>query len=127
VDIVSDTMEGFDKEKYVVFKGSVVVKQEDLYIFSDLVEAYMSEANNEIDKAYAKGNVKIVKKDRTATCREAVFDNTRGLITLKGGVVVFSGPDKLTGEVVTYYVNEDKVVVEGEKTEKAHIILNPKQ
>ncbi len=127
IDIVSDTMEGFDKEKYVIFKGSVVAKQEDLFIFSDTMEAYMNEKGNEIDKAYAKGSVRIVKKERTATCNEAEFDNTRGEIKLKGNVIVYSGQDKLTGEIVTYYVEEDRVVVEGEKEKenKAHITVTP--
>jgi lipopolysaccharide export system protein LptA len=126
IDIVSDTMEGFDKEKYVIFKGSVVARQEDLYIFSDMVEAHMDEVTNEIEKAYAKGNVKLVKKERTATCNEAIFDNKKGEIILKGNVIVYSGQDKLTGDVVTYYVNEDRVVVEGEKEKKARITLTPK-
>jgi len=126
IDIVSDTMEGFDKEKYVVFKGSVVARQEDLFIFSDIIEAHMNEATNEIEKAYAKGNVKIVKKERTATCNEAEFNNTKAEIMLKGNVIVYSGLDKLTGEIVTYYVDEDRVVVEGEKEKKARITVTPK-
>jgi len=126
IDIVSDTMEGFDKEKYVVFKGSVVAKQEDLFIFSDNIEAHMNETTNEIEKAYAKGNVKIVKKERTATCNEAEFNNTKAEIILKGNVIVYSGLDKLTGEVVTYYIDDDRVVVQGEKEKKARITLTPK-
>ncbi len=129
IDIVSDTMEGFDKEKYVVFKGNVIAKQEDLYIFADTIRAYLNEESNEIDKAYAKDHVKILKKERTATANEAIFDNRKGEITLKGNVIVFQGQDKLTGDVVTYYVNEDKAVVEGNKAEKgkrARVILTPK-
>ena len=126
IDIVSDSMEGFDKEKYVVFKGSVVAKQEDLYIFCDEIEAHMNETTNEIEKAYAKGNVKIVQKERTATSNEATFDNRKGEITLKGNVIVYSGQDKLTGDVVTYYVNEERVVVEGEKQKKAKMTITPK-
>jgi lipopolysaccharide export system protein LptA len=107
-----------------------VARQEDLYIFSDMVEAHMSEASNEIEKAHAKGNVKLVKKERTATCNEAIFDNKKGEIILKGNVVVYSGQDKLTGDVVTYYVNEDRVVVEGEKQgekqKKARMTITPK-
>lgn len=126
IDIVSDSMEGFDKEKYVIFKGSVIAKQEDLFIFADVIEAYMSEDTNEIEKAYAKGNVKIVKQDRTATSDEAVFDNSKREITLKKNVVVISGQDRLTGELVTYFVNEDRVVVEGEKDKKARITVQPR-
>jgi len=127
IDIVSDTMEGFDKEKYVVFKGSVIAKQDDLYIFSDLMEAYMNEETNEISRAYAKGNVKIVKQDRTATANEAFFDNAKGEIVLKDNVVVFQGQDKVTGNVITYYVNEDKVVVQGQPEKRARAILTPKK
>jgi len=126
IDIVSDSMEGFDKEKYVIFKGSVIAKQEDLFIFADVIEAYMSEDTNEIEKAYAKGNVKIVKQDRTATSNEAIFDNNKREITLKKNVVVISGQDRLTGELVTYFVNEDRVVVEGEKNKKARITVQPR-
>jgi outer membrane protein assembly factor BamD len=126
IDIVSDTMEGFDKEKMVVFKGSVIAKQDDLYIFTDVIETYMNEESNEISKAYAKGSVKIVKQDRTATAQEAFFDNIKREIVLKGDVVVYQGQDKITGNVVTYYINEDKVVVEGEPEKRARAVLTPR-
>ncbi|OPY76933.1 MAG: Outer membrane protein assembly factor BamD precursor [Syntrophorhabdus sp. PtaU1.Bin153] len=127
IDIVSDTMEGFDKEKYVVFKGSVIAKQDDLYIFSDVMEAYMNEETNEISKAYAKGNVKIVKQDRTAVANEAFFDNGKGEIVLKDNVVVFQGRDKVTGNTITYYVDEDRVLVQGEPQKRARAILTPRK
>ncbi|HOT42827.1 MAG TPA: LptA/OstA family protein, partial [Syntrophorhabdaceae bacterium] len=120
------TMEGLEKEKYIIFKGNVVARQGDLYIFCDSIDAYMDEATNEIERAHAKGNVKIVKKDRTSTCSEAIFDNKKGEITLKGNVTVYSGQDKLTGDVIRYFLNEDRVVVEGEKDKKARIKVTPK-
>ena len=126
VDITSDSMEGFDKEKYVLFRGSVIAKQDDLFIFADTMEAYMNENTNEIERAIAKGNVKIVKQDRTATCREALFENAKGEITLRGNVVVYQARDKLSGDTIIYYVNEDRVVVQSEKNSKAHITVQPK-
>ncbi|HOP85527.1 MAG TPA: lipopolysaccharide transport periplasmic protein LptA [Syntrophorhabdaceae bacterium] len=126
IDIVSDSMEGMEKERYVIFKGNVVARQGDLFIYCDTIEAYMDENTNEIERAHAKGNVKIVKRERTSTCKEAIFDNKKGIITLKGDVTVFSGQDKLTGEIVTYYINEEKVIVEAEKDKKAKIRITPK-
>ena len=119
VDVVADTMEGLEKGKIVVFKGNVIAKQVDLYLFSDMLTAYMNEETNEIDRAKAEGNVKIVKLDRTATCKEAVFYNDKGEIVLKGDVVVFSAKDKVQGDTVTYYVDEDRVYVQGEKDKRA--------
>lgn len=127
IDIVSDSMEGFDKEKYVVFKGNVVAKQDDLYIYSDTMEAYMSADTNEIDKANARGHVRIIKQNRTATCKEAYFDNIKGEILLKGNAVVTSDKDRVEGDIVTYYVNEDRAVVTAEKTKKARVTIYPKQ
>ena len=127
IDIVSDTMEGFDKEKYVIFKGNVVARQDDLYIYSDTMEAYMSADTNEIDKANAKGHVRIIKQNKTATCKEAFFDNVKGEILLKGDAVVTSDKDRVEGDVVTYYVNEDRAVVTAEKSKKAKVTIYPKQ
>jgi outer membrane protein assembly factor BamD len=126
VDVVADTMEGLEKGKIVVFKGNVIAKQVDLYLFSDMLTAYMNEETNEIERAKAEGNVKIVKLDRTATCKEAFFYNDKGEIILKGDVVVFSAKDKVSGDTVTYYVNEDRVYVQGEKDKRAKAIITPK-
>ena len=127
VDIVSDSMEGLEKGKIIIFKGNVLTKQDDLQIFSDTLTAYLNEETNEVEKADAEGNVKIVKGDRTATCRQALFENAKGEITLKGNVVVYSGADRLAGETVIYYINEDRVTVEGEKDTKARVTVQPKK
>ncbi len=126
VDVVSDTMEGLEKGKIVVFKGNVIAKQVDLYLFSDMLTAYMNEETNEIDRAKAEGNVKIVKLDRTATCKEAFFYNDKGEIILKGDVVVYSAKDKVQGDTVIYYVNEDRVYAQGEKEKRAKAVITPK-
>jgi outer membrane protein assembly factor BamD len=126
VDVVADTMEGLEKGKIAVFRGNVVAKQVDLYLFADTLTAYMNEETNEIDRAKAEGNVKIVKLDRTATCREAYFYNDRGEIILKGDVVVFTAKDRVSGDVITYYINEDRVHVQGEKERRAKAVITPK-
>ncbi|MGD0229405.1 MAG: outer membrane protein assembly factor BamD [Syntrophorhabdales bacterium] len=126
VDVVSDTMEGLEKGTIIVFKGNVIAKQVDMYLFSDVLTAYINEQTNEIDRAKAEGNVKIVKLERTATCKEAFFYNDKGEIILKGDVVVFSGNDRVSGDTVTYYINEDRVHVEGEKEKRAKAVISPK-
>jgi outer membrane protein assembly factor BamD len=125
IDVVADTMEGREKGKVIVFTGNVIAKQEDLYLFSDTLTAYMNEESNEIERAKAKGNVKIVKLDRTATCKEADFYNDRGEIVLRGDVVVFSGNDKVSGETVTYYINET-VCSAGSEGKRAKALITPK-
>jgi outer membrane protein assembly factor BamD len=126
VDIVSDTMEGLEKGKIIVFKGNVLTKQDDLRIFSDSLTAHMNEESNEVERAEAEGNVKIIKAERTATCDHAVFENAKGEITLKGNVVVYSGADRLAGDTIIYYINEDRVTVTAEKDKRARVTVQPK-
>ena len=132
IDVIADTMEAFEKGKTNVFTGNVVVKQEGsgpgqtLYLFSDKVTAYRNEAENEIQRVDAEGNVRIVKADRTATCKQAFFYNDTHKIVLKGDVVVFEGNDKLTGDTVTYYLDEDRTHVEGQPDKRAHVTITPK-
>ncbi len=120
-------MEGLEKGKIIIFKGNVITKQDDLQIFSDTLTAHLNEESNEVERADAEGNVKIIKADRTATCNQAIFENAKGEITLKGNVVVYSGSDKLAGETVIYYINEDRVTVEGEKDSRARVTVQPKK
>lgn len=127
VDVVADSMEGLENGKIIVFKGNVVAKQVDLSIFCETLTAYLNEDSSEIERAHATGNVKIVKQDRIATAKDAFFDNTKGEITLKGDVVAYVGADKVTGETVVYYINEDRLQVLGEKDKRARAILSPKK
>ncbi len=126
VDVVSDTMEGLEKGKIIVFKGHVIAKQGDMTMFCDTLTAYLSEETNEIERAHAEGNVKIVKLERTATCEEAFFDNAKGEIILKRNAVVFSGADKVAGDSVTYFLYDDRVHVQGEKEKRARVTVTPK-
>lgn len=127
IDVVSDNMEGLEKGKVIIFKGNVAAVQGDLQMFSDTLTAYLGEETNEIEKAVAKGHVKIIKPDRIATCEEALFENAKGEITLTGNVLVFSGPNKVAGDIVKYFINEDRVSVESEKGKKARVTVHPKQ
>ena len=69
----------------------------------------------------------MVKAERTATCKQAFFYNQKGEVVLKGDVVVFEGNDRLTGDTATYYLNEDRVFVQGDKDTKAHVTVTPKK
>ena len=126
-------MEAFEKGKTIVFIGNVVAKQEGsepgqtLILFSDKLTAYRTDESSDIQKAEAEGNVKIVKAQRTATCKQAVFFNDKGEVVLKGDVVVFEGNDRLTGDTATYYLNEDRVYVQGDKNKRARVIVTPKK
>lgn len=125
IEIQASKMEGFEKERRVVFEGNVILRQEDLTILCDTLFATLSEDKKEIEYVRATGNVRILKAGRTLKCDEAEFDNLSQKVTLRGNVEVISGLDRLKGDVIYYYPSEDKVVVEG-KEKRARVIIWPK-
>lgn len=125
IEIQALRMQGFDKERKVIFEGNVILRQEDLTILCDNLEAILSQDKKEVEYVRAVGNVKILKSGRTLKCDEADFDNLKGRVILKGNVEVISGLDRLRGDLVYYYVNEDRVVVEG-KDKRARVIIWPR-
>jgi outer membrane protein assembly factor BamD len=133
IEINGDTGESLDKGRIISFKGNVVAKQLDpdpsqvFYLFCDKLTAYTSEDTKEIERAEAEGNVKLVKQDKTATSKQAFYYRDKGQLILKGDVVVFMGADKLSADTVTYYIDEDRFYVQGDKEKRAKATITPKK
>ncbi|MFH1092307.1 MAG: LptA/OstA family protein, partial [Pseudomonadota bacterium] len=96
INITADNMEAKDKDKVVIFTGSVVARREDVVLNCDLMRVYYREIGptedkqakkpkpgaepddgerpeTEIDRVECDGNVKITRGDRVALAKKAVF------------------------------------------------------
>ncbi|GFE59376.1 lipopolysaccharide export system protein LptA [Geobacter sp. AOG1] len=98
------------------FSGNVVARQDDLTIYSDRLVVYYADKDKEVDRVEAFGNVRIVQENRRGEAEHAVYERRGAKITLDGGKPkVFQGEDTVTGEVITYFVDEQRSVVVGGK------------
>ena len=79
----------------------------------------------EIEQITAGGNVKINKKDFTASCQVAKLLQSEQKIILTGKPKVWQGNNMITGEKITILFNQDKVMVEGEGEDRVEVILYP--
>jgi lipopolysaccharide export system protein LptA len=117
--------------KEVTFEGNVKAKQGDVTLTCDrLVIVYYEkkEANTRKGRARrlakdldylgniksitASGNVKIVQNERMAVADEAVYDNVKGTILLKGGrrpPKLEDRWDMLIGGPIFIYLDEDRI------------------
>jgi len=136
IEIDGDAGETLDKNRTLIFKGNVIAKQIDpdptqtFYLFCDILTAYTSEDTKEIDRLEAQGNVKLVRHDQTATAKQASYrkeKDGKARIILKGDVLIFMGPDKLSADTVTYDVDEDRFYVQGDKDKRARATITPKK
>ena len=112
VKITSKTMEADNKRNMVTFKGDVVVKQEDIVIFSDTMKVSY-ESQGGINKVEASGNVKMSQENRVATGKKLVFYNPEQKIVMTGSPKIWQGDNLISCEKVTVLLEDDKIVFEG--------------
>ena len=100
------------------------LRLEDIVIFSDRISAYYTEQGR-IKKTIARGNVKINQQDRTATCQEATFFQPSQKIVLTGRPKVWQGNNIVSGDKIIIYLEEDRVVIEGEQRNRVKATIYP--
>jgi lipopolysaccharide export system protein LptA len=125
IDIASDTVEGDQKQNTVSFKGNVIAKQGDITIQTDLMVVFYDPETKKLKEIIAHGNVRVVQADRRATSRKATFHQNENKVVLDGDVVIREGDNVLRGERVTYYIDEERSVVEGAKGSRVSTTITP--
>ncbi len=136
IHISSDHMEASEKAGTVVFTGHVVAKKGDLTIHADRLEVFYEKKKattgdkkrkKVLQRIVATGHVKVVQAGRVGTGAKAVYDKRHEKIILLGSAQVTQGPNRVSGDRITLFLNEDRSVVEGSKHEKVEAIVYPSE
>jgi len=118
ITIKSNELSADNKGKTAIFSGKVVAKQGDVTIFCDKMTVYYGAVQGDVDKIEADGNVRIVQENRTGLAAHAVYDSRAGKVVLTGGAPkVMQGTDTVSGEVITYFLDDDRSSVTGGRVE----------
>ena len=129
IRIQSDRMETLDKKGNVVFYGNVKAVRGDLVIYSDVLKVYYKQApggdKRVIDRIVARGHVKVVKGERTATGEKGIYDKGAEKIVLSGAAQVWEGPNRVRGERITFFINEDRSIVEASGGQQVEAVVYP--
>jgi lipopolysaccharide export system protein LptA len=123
IDITSDTVEA--DQKQVTFKGNVVAKQEDITLYANTVVVVYDPDTKKLKEIVATGNVKVVQLDRRATGQKVTFDQDKNKVVLDGDAVIREGTNVIRGERITFYVEEERSVVEGGKGGRVSTSITP--
>jgi lipopolysaccharide export system protein LptA len=124
ITIKSNDLLADNKGKTAVFSGKVVAKQGDVTIFCDKMTVYYGNTQGDVDKIEADGNVRIVQENRTGVASHAVYESKQGRITLTGGSPkVMQGADTVTGEIISYFIDDERSSVSGGRVEA---VIHPK-
>ena len=140
IHIRSNGLEFLHEEQRVRYLGDVLVTQGDMTIKSDrLTVLYENGAANHapvsgtgssrgqrLKSITAEGGVEITSNGRRATSNTAVFNEQKRTVTLRGNVVLQEGTNRVTGDVVTVFLDEKRSVVKGGRGKRrAQMFLTP--
>ncbi len=125
IDIASDTVEADQKQNKVTFKGNVVAKQEDVTLYANTLVMIYDPDTKKLKEIIAIGNVKVVQLDRRATGEKVTFDQDKNKVVLDGDAVVREGTNVVRGERITFYVEEERSVVEPVKGGRVSTSITP--
>jgi lipopolysaccharide export system protein LptA len=127
VHINSQQLEADYQAKVITFIGDVVARQKEFTLYADRLFLFLDEAGKEIQKIVARGNVRMVQGERTATCDEATYYHREGTVVLQGEPVVREGNNWVSGKRIIYYIDEQKSVAESEGEERVKVTIIPRE
>ena len=135
VKILSDHMEYVQENNTVVFTGTVHVDREDFQIWSDKLTVFMAAAgekagtsfgpdgSQDIEKLLAEGNVRIERDKQVGTSSKATYWTKRGVVVMEGNPVLKDGESSISGEVITYHLQDNRGVVEGGQRQRVQAVF----
>jgi lipopolysaccharide export system protein LptA len=141
IEITSDRMEAFNKEKLVVFSGNATVTKGNAVIKADKLLLYYKDNDDKTDKKItaetaktgdlekieAKGNVCLTQEQRIAKGDEAIYYRDSNKIILTGNAVLNEGKSSIKGERVTVLLNENRGIVEGNAQKQIKAVIYPQE
>ncbi len=126
IDITSDRVETFSKERLILFKGNVVARQKDVVIYADTIETKLLEEGKGIETVVADGNVKIQQGVRVGTGQKAVFYNLDRRVVLTGAPKVWEGENVVSGEEIIFNIDQNRVEVKGGARGRGKVKIYPR-
>lgn len=116
--ITSQNLINDNKAKTATFDGNVVAKRGEVTLYSNKLIVYYEDEQKggSIRMIEALGNVRLVKADRIITSHKAVYyPEPEEKVVFTGEPRVTEGKNLVTGEKITYFIKDDKALVEKSK------------
>lgn len=112
VIIKSDRLTADNKNNTALFEGSVVANTPDIIMYSDRMLVYYEQKRGNIKKIESEGNVKVIKDNKVIISQKAVYYADGEKVVFTGNPQAIEGDNVVKGEVMTYFIDEDRYYVE---------------
>lgn len=109
--ITSDKLTFDYQKQFALFEQNVVVVDPEMRLYADRMTVRFG-SDNRISEIKAEGRVHIVQEDKEARSDMAIYNLLQGVIILTGKPQVTRGQDILTGDKITFWRDQNRMIVE---------------
>lgn len=109
------------EDRRLIFQNNVRVKQANILLLSDRLEADYRKGESEPRQLIARGHVRIDQGGRKARCDKAVYQREAQRLTCQGHAELVQGCDVVRGETIEFDLAGDQAKVQG----AASIVIRP--
>lgn len=117
IDFGAQHIELQDKANRVLLSGSVNIKQAEMTLLAARVTlAYTGQISNgspEVNRIDASGGVTVTRPDQSATGQYAVYDVSKRIITMVGGVTLKQAGNVVSGGRLVINLDTGRAVIDG--------------
>ena len=99
-------------EGVTIISGHVKVFIKDYILTANKIFLFTNKKKN-VFKIEARGDVKLVGKNRFAISKIAIFYRNTGKVVMRGDPKIWEGSDELKGKEITLFLNSKKIIVKG--------------
>ena len=138
VDVTADSMEYSADKNTVVFHGNVEATRGDFKMWSDKLilvlkgkgnkddkkASSMANASGDLDRVIAEKNVRFKNGVQHGSSDKATFFAQKNILVLEGDPVLHDGDNSIRGNVIRYFLNENRSVIEGSSKKRVHAIFS---
>ena len=138
VDVTADNMVYTADKNTVVFQGRVEAVRGEFKMWSETLTLYLKSGGNggtektaspamegsDLDRIVAEKNVRFQNGTQTGSAQKATYYSAKSLLVLEGNPILHDGDNSIKGNVIRYYVNENRSVVEGSPKQRVHAVFS---
>jgi len=126
--VTADRLEVSLKEHRAIYSGNVVAKTTDLTVTAERMEFDFDEKMEAVERMIATGNVYISQiEGNKAAANQATYYVLQDKVVLEGHARTWGQGNMVSATRITLFIKEDRHVAEGDESERVTAVIVPKQ
>ena len=128
VDITSDKLDFDQKKNIATFTGNVIARQAETSLEAETLKVFFAESDQSLREIIATGKKVVIKfQGKEALCKKMHYHAGDRKIVLTGNPSLDDGKNIISGEEITFFIDEERSVVKSGQQKRVRTTIFPGQ